>query len=134
VLWDGIKTKQHYHRNFIEVVDEPVRHRDDSHLAFIRTLPCVICGDNTTVEAAHIRRSDARIGKPITGIGIKPDDKYTLPLCGRHHREEQKLGEGGFWPEKDDPIVWALAIYSVTGDPEEAERIIKSITLWHHTD
>ena len=100
------------------------RKRNEKHLRFIRTLPCIRCLENTTVEAAHIRKADARIAKPITGVAIKPDDRFVLPLCGRHHREEQRLGEGGFWTEKDDPILWALAIYSVSEDAEEAERII----------
>ena len=104
-----------------------MRRRDEGHLKFIRTLPCVRCLENTTVEAAHVRRADARIGKPITGNSIKPDDRFTLPLCGRHHREEQAKGEGGFWTEKDDPILWSLALYSVSGDAEEAESIIRMV-------
>ncbi len=104
-----------------------MRRRNEKHLVFIRTLPCVLCGDNTSVEAAHIRRADARIAKPITGNSIKPDDRFTLPLCGRHHRDEQQLGEGGFWQDDQDPVLWALAIYSVSGDAEAAEEIIRAV-------
>lgn len=101
------------------------RNHNAKHLAFIRQLPCIKCADNTGTEAAHIRRSDARVAKPITGIGIKPDDKYTLPLCGRCHRWQHEIGEKAFWGV-DDPILWALALYSVTGDINEAGRIIQA--------
>ena len=104
-----------------------MRRRDERHLKFIRTLPCIKCLDNTTVEAAHVRRSDGRIGKLPTGVGIKPDDRFVLPLCGRHHREEQAKGEGGFWAERDDPVLWALTLYSITGDVEGAEEVIRYV-------
>lgn len=108
-----------------------MRRRDERHLKFIRTLPCILCLDNVTVEAAHIRRADARIGKPATGVAIKPDDRFTLPLCGRHHREEQAKGEGRFWTERDDPVLWALALYSMSGDGEEAEKLIRFVWRNH---
>ncbi|MDE2099571.1 MAG: DUF968 domain-containing protein [Patescibacteria group bacterium] len=101
------------------------RQHDENHLAFIRTLPCVICQDNTSTEAAHVRMSDLRIAKPITGVSTKPHDKYTLPLCGAHHREQHKMSERVFWERAGiDPTLMALAIYSVSGDAEQAENIM----------
>lgn len=102
-----------------------MRIKSKDHLAFIRTLPCIVCFDNTSTEACHVRMADARIGKPITGMGIKPDDKYTLPMCGAHHRKQHQMNEGDFWfAQKIDPVLMSLAIYSVSGDAEAAERII----------
>ena len=103
---------------------QPRKHCDP-HLAFVRTLPCVVCLDNTSTEAAHVRLADARIGKPNAGIGAKPDDKYVLPLCGVHHRQQHNHGEKNFW-HGQDPVLLALAIYSVSGDAEAAEHIIRS--------
>lgn len=104
-----------------------MRRRDEKHLAFIRTLPCVICQDNTSVEAAHIRMSDPRVAKPLTGIAIKPDDRFVLPQCGAHHREQHAGNERKFWERHGiDAVLVALAIYSVSGDAEEAERIIRA--------
>ncbi len=102
------------------------RHHESRHLDFLRQLPCCICKDNTSTEAAHIRFADSRIGKPITGIATKPHDYFALPLCGKHHREQHKFGdERKFWQIYGlDPILLALAIYAVTGDAGEAERII----------
>ena len=106
-----------------------MRRRNESHLHFIRQLPCLLCLDNTATEAAHVRFADARIAKPITGIGIKPDDRFTLPLCSRHHREQHAGGgEREFWRVRNlDPVLLALVFYSITGEVEEAERIIREV-------
>jgi hypothetical protein len=104
----------------------PRRH-DEKHLAFIRTLCCCICGDNTSTEAAHIRMADPRIAKPITGNSNKPDDRFVLPQCGAHHRMQHSMSERRFWEQQGlDAVLLALAIYSVSGDAEEAERIMRA--------
>ena len=71
-----------------------------NHLDFIRGLPCLICLDNTSTEAAHVRMADNRAAKPITGVGRKPPDMWTVPLCGRHHRMQHAGGEAKFWDRK----------------------------------
>ena len=102
------------------------RKRDIKHCAWIRTLPCVICGDNTTVECCHIRMADPELDKPLTGMGIKPDDVWTLPMCGKHHREQHRNGEYMFWEGVGlVPTIMALMLYTVSGDNEKAEQIIK---------
>lgn len=63
------------------------------HLEYIRTLPCVICDAPPPSEACHLRMG---LGG---GMGIKPDDRLTIPMCHRHHDEQTlcKSGEVGFW-------------------------------------
>jgi hypothetical protein len=101
------------------------RQKNDGHLQYIRTLPCAICGDDTTVEAAHIRMKDPSIGKPMTGIGTKPHDKFTLPLCGLHHRDQHLNGEHEWWETVGiDPVKLALALYSVSGDYGEGLTVL----------
>jgi len=51
--------------------------RDSRYLAWIRTLPCVICGSRRGVEAAHTGPR---------GLGQKASDTSAIPLCHRHHR------------------------------------------------
>lgn len=94
------------------------------HLERVRQLPCAVCLNPIETEAAHVRFSDARIGKTNPG-GKKPDDKFTVPLCSRHHREQHQMGdERAFWDKYNrDPILLALAIYAAD-DHEEAERIV----------
>lgn len=102
-----------------------MRRRNEKHLKFIRGLPCIVCGNNIETEAAHIRRADARIAKPITGIAIKPDDRFVLPLCGYCHRLQHHIGEDGFW-NGCDPELWALALYSISGEHEAGEQIVQA--------
>jgi hypothetical protein len=71
------------------------RQKDEKHLAYIRTLPCCICGDNTSTEAAHIRT--AAPGKRHTGMAEKSSDKWAVPLCSRHHREQHNFGNEMEW-------------------------------------
>lgn len=86
------------------------RRQDKKHLAWIRTLPCVICGDNTTTEAAHIRTANLEIGKDDFGWG-RPSDKWALPLCGAHHREQHTMNEMSFWEKYGkDPFLLAMTL------------------------
>jgi hypothetical protein len=85
------------------------RQRDPVYLTYIRTLPCCICGDNTAVEAAHLRVGSLNADKRDTGYGEKPSDKWALPLCGRHHREQHSVNEMFFWTSYGiDPFALAM--------------------------
>jgi hypothetical protein len=85
------------------------------HLEHIRQQPCCICGDNTSTEAAHIRAGSQRHGKPPTGMAEKPDDKWTVPLCGKHHREQHTMNELEFWRvHAIDPFEIALSFQPET--------------------
>lgn len=100
------------------------RQTDEAHLKYIRQLPCCICLDNISTEAAHLRQSDARIGKINPGIGQKPSDCYTIPLCSTCHRRQHEIGEKAYF-KYIDPILLALALYSVSGDVEQGKHIIR---------
>jgi hypothetical protein len=87
------------------------RQTDERHLNYIRSLPCCICGDDTTTEAAHIRTVSLEHGKRYTGKQEKPSDKWTLPLCNRHHREQHTMNELSFWQKYNiDPFIMAIAL------------------------
>ncbi len=106
------------------------RVRNEKHLAFIRGLPCLVCGDNTSTEAAHVRFSYHRAAKRYVGKAEKPDDMWVLPLCGTCHRNQHQNSEENFWGwrgrNKDFPIFVCLALWSVTGDHELGEQIIEA--------
>ena len=103
------------------------RVKSEAYLKFIRSLPCLLCGDNTSVEAAHIRFGDIRAGKRPTGMGEKPDDRWTLPLCKRHHDEQHKRGERLFWTQAGVSPMWvSLALQSVAPDLEAAENLMRA--------
>jgi hypothetical protein len=70
-------------------VDE---HRHPAHLSWIRSLPCAVRGCPRRSEAAHVRLNTGG------GMGLKPDDCWTIPLCGPngHHAEQHRIGHGAF--------------------------------------
>jgi hypothetical protein len=102
------------------------RQHCEAHLRFIRGLPCVICKNNIETEAAHVRFSCFEANKRKVGIGEKPDDKWTVPLCGNHHRMQHAWGEREFWKATGrDPISIAQELWAHTGDHEAGERITR---------
>ena len=54
--------------------------RSKKYLAFVRTLPCSICGTDQDVVAHHL----IGVGG-MGGMGTKAPDNYTLPLCVQDH-------------------------------------------------
>ena len=91
------------------------RERDEKYLDYIRSLPCCICGDDTTVEAAHVRTGALEHGKPYTGKSEKPSDKWAVPLCGRHHREQHSMNEMDFWKcHGINPFILAMTLRGPT--------------------
>jgi len=86
------------------------RVKDNKHLNHIRSLPCCICGGIDT-EAAHIRTGALAYDKPHTGMAEKPSDKWALPLCNRHHREQHGMNEMDFWKRHGiNPFMLALTL------------------------
>ena len=74
-----------------------LRERDEEHLAAVRQCMCLKCGKDPAGEAAHIRMASAAHGKRETGMGEKPHDKFTVPLCHECHMDQHAIGEIPFW-------------------------------------
>lgn len=103
-----------------------MRVKSPKHLDWIRSLPCTVCENPHETEAAHVRMSEASVGKPITGIGIKPDDSWVTPLCGVCHRQQHEEDERRFWFRYGiNPIRLALALWQASGDYERGLIILK---------
>lgn len=69
--------------------------RCPGHLAWVRGHACSVggasgqgCGGR--MEAAHVRSGTDG------GMGVKPSDTYTIPLCSDHHAEQHRIGESAF--------------------------------------
>lgn len=87
----------------------PIR-RDKRHLKFVASLPCIKCY-STPCDAAHIRM---RTGG---GMGMKPGDNWTVPLCRIHHREQHQIGEPAFWGINiDEARSIAQILWEVSGN------------------
>lgn len=101
------------------------REHDDGHLKWLRTLPCCITGERP-VDPAHIRYADPVYGKPQTGKGEKPSDKFCVPLSREKHDEQHGMSEREFWARHGlDPLRIALALFACSGDDDQAEVILR---------
>lgn len=69
--------------------------RCDSHLQWVRGHACSVGGSSGQgcsgrIEAAHVRTGTDG------GLGVKPSDTHTIPLCSGHHQEQHTIGESAF--------------------------------------
>lgn len=67
--------------------------RSPGHLRFVRAHECAVCGglpSGYPIEAAHVRTGTDG------GMGMKPSDSWTIPLCAHHHRDQHMIGEAEF--------------------------------------
>lgn len=79
------------------------RWRSQAHTAFVRTFACAMCGSTNNREAAHVRMGSG------AGMGQKPDDWRTVPLCAGLnanvafelgcHDTQHVIGEPSFWQQ-----------------------------------
>jgi len=98
---------------------KPNHRRRLEHLAFVRQLPCVVCGKAAPSEAAHVRSgSDG-------GTAMKPSDRYSVSLCIECHALQHQFGEQRFWSTvRIDPLNVAFRLWTVSGDLRAGERIV----------
>ena len=57
---------------------------------YIRSLPCSVCADDTTVQQHHLINIDGL----TKGMALKMPEIISIPLCARHHRELHLHVEG----------------------------------------
>src|ERR1700745_2913859 len=116
-------------RSVVLFTHQPNLHRRVQHLAFLRRLPCVACGKAAPSEAAHVRTGTD------SGVGIKPGDRYAVPLCFPCHARQHTIGELSFWSAlRIDPLNVALRLWTVSSDVVAGERTVfrarQQIDLW----
>ncbi|MCF6304386.1 MAG: hypothetical protein L3J33_03330 [Rhodobacteraceae bacterium] len=72
-----------------------------ARLQFCRDIAiCITCGIHCNVDPAHTRFPDALFGKYDSGIALKPNDAFTLPLCRDCHETQHGGGERQFWTDR----------------------------------
>jgi hypothetical protein len=88
---------------------EPRRLRDKSHLKFVASQPCLICG-RSPVDAHHLRFAQPR------AMGLKVSDEFTVPLCRTHHRDNHSFGDEVAWWERRaiDPVAASRMLWVST--------------------
>src|SRR5215467_2677145 len=98
---------------------KPDLRRRLQHLTFVRQLPCVACGEAAPSEAAHVRTGTDG------GVGVKPGDRYAVPLCAACHTKQHRIGELTFWSAlRIDPLNVALRLWTVPTDVKAGERTV----------
>jgi DNA recombination protein Rad52 len=87
----------------------PKRIRDELHLKYIASLPCLVCG-RAPSQAHHLRFAQSR------AMGKKVSDEWVVPLCTIHHRAIHKVGsEEAWWQEHHiDALTEAEKLWRVT--------------------
>ena len=106
------------------------RQSAQTHLRWIRNLPCLATGSYARVEAAHVRYSDPLHGKAETGMARKSDDKWVVPLCAEAHREaksaQHNSNERQWWEDRGiDPLQVAKELWAASGDTDAGLKIIE---------
>lgn len=106
------------------------RQHHDSHLDFIRGLPCVVTGFRP-VDAAHVRYGNPHYGKAAAGAAEKPGDQWTVPLCRAAHADQHARGdERAWWAAKEiDPLEVCCRLWAVSGDQEAGEMVIAAYRM-----
>lgn len=92
---------------------------DAGYLALVRQCPCLKCGMEPS-EAAHVRFSSAAFGK-ASGLGKKPADRFSAPLCSDCHRlardAQHTRNEQEFWASLGiNILICCEQLYAQRGD------------------
>jgi len=90
-------------------ISEPRRHRDKTHLKFVASQPCLVCG-RSPADAHHLRFTQHR------AMGRKVSDEFTVPLCRAHHRDNHSFGDEVAWWERRaiDPMAMSRMLWIST--------------------
>jgi hypothetical protein len=96
---------------------------DHKHADFIRGLPCLCCGRAAPNEQAHVRLGTDG------GMGLRPSDRYSVPLCAWCHRlaprAQHQIGEPEFYSLLGiDGGQVAERLYRISGDQAQGVRAI----------
>ena len=114
-------------RNKTPVEKRPGKHPE--HLANIRWLTCCVANEKCegAIEAHHLKAMVKR------GMGMKSDDKWTVPLCHYHHiRGVEKAGsknEVSWFQERGvDVLTLASALWANRHSLDAMAEVLKAHT------
>ena len=110
------------------------REHNAQHLKDMHALACLICGDDSGCDPAHIRFT-AGPDKQNPGAGQKPHDYHVVPLCRRHHEQQHtKGGEREWWRKQGiNPLPIAEKLWNARGDFQEMWAIMREFHRVHES-
>jgi hypothetical protein len=82
-------------------IPEPRRIRNKSHLRWIASQPCLVCG-YLPCQAHHCKHFQPR------ARGLKSSDEFAVPLCPGHHASVEASGREGDWWKGHGIAVWSV--------------------------
>jgi hypothetical protein len=98
-------------------IGEARRYRDKTHLEFVASQPCLVCG-RRPCDPHHLRFAQKR------ALSRKVSDEFTVPLCRVHHREAHRCRDERAWWRRLglDPLRIAETLWKKTrlSDPKAA--------------
>lgn len=101
------------------MIEKESRIRSKNHLQFVASKPCIVCWIKGRTQSAHIRYPVPSINKGVSGVGCKPCDLFTVPLCVECHAEQHRMKEKKFWNDSCiDPIEEAIILGKSSPDEE----------------
>lgn len=74
--------------------------RSSIHRRFLKTFVCAVfnndgtCDERHAPDVAHVRTPNN------AGMGRKPSDEWSVPLCRTHHRRAHQIGDKAFELER----------------------------------
>lgn len=100
-------------------INERRRYRDKTHLKFVSSLACLVCG-RQPCDPHHLRFAQLR------ALGRKVSDEFTVPLCRTHHRELHRGGNEPAWWSRFgiDPVVVAAALWAQTRPVQSRAELV----------
>lgn len=114
-----------------------------NHLKFIDSLPCALCGGQSTHH--HLLRVSREYLPKIKGtenlmypkvkskgMGTKSDDRFCLPLCHHHHAEAHAAGDDKRYFQKkgiEKPEELALKLWECCNNYDDAIYILR-LNYW----
>lgn len=90
------------------------RWKSQAHCNWLRGFACCACDSDVCIEVSHIR-----IGTD-GGMGRKPSDYYSLPLCKICHQSLHQKGERTFY-DVNNISALELAVEFAKASPKAAE-------------
>ncbi len=102
----------------------PKRLRDKTHLKFVASQPCLVCGRQPS-DPHHLRFAQPK------AIGLKVSDEFTVPLCRGHHRQlHQASSEIVWWKALNiDAMPFARQLWEQTHPKEGQTKTTTAETL-----
>ena len=109
-------------RDVLRPKKEPRPGDGRTHIVWLKSLPCVVCGLRAD-DPHHLLGNLDGLPK---GMGRKNEDRWAIPVCRRHHAAAHAAGndEAWFTEQGVDARAMAASLWRNSGDDDAGERLV----------